>query len=81
MPRFRVMGDRDAIEHWDLDRLSRFLGDVEVRHQEQLRVQEQDGMWIAELLSTSLSSGPSDDMEGAMRELAYLAFDRDRPDG
>jgi hypothetical protein len=42
------MGDRDAIKQWELDQLSRFLGDGEPRHQEQLRVQEHDGMWIAE---------------------------------
>lgn len=75
------MDGREAIEQWDLDQLSTFLGDVELRYEEQLLAQERDGSYVAELMNKRLSSGPKDEMEDALRELAFLAFDRDQRHG
>lgn len=68
---------RDAIDGWDLDQLSRFLGDVELRYGERLITEEHEIGWSAELCAVNLSATGEPDLEAAMRKLANQAAERD----
>ncbi len=69
------------MERWELERLSGFLSDVELRRGERLQVWDDTGVFVAELSMMTLSTAPHASLEDALRDLAYRAFDRDRPDG